>query len=52
MSDVEEALIIALEQSELPKLQTKLNNDDGNAFKIKKSTCKWEFFYYNDCSKS
>ncbi len=37
MSAVEEAVIIALEQSELPRLQAKLNNDDGNAFKIKKS---------------
>lgn len=37
MSAVEEAVIIALEQSELPNLEAKLKNDDGNAFKIKKS---------------
>ena len=37
MSAVEEAVIIALEQGELPNLQAKLNNDEGNAFKIKKS---------------
>ena len=37
MSAVEEAIIIALEQAELPNLQAKLNNDEGNAYKIKKS---------------
>lgn len=37
MSAVEEAVVIALERSELPKLQAKLNNDDGNAHKIKKA---------------
>lgn len=37
MSVIEEAIIQALEQAELPNLQAKLNNDDGNAFKIKKS---------------
>lgn len=37
MSAVEEAVLIALEQTELPNLEAKLKNDDGNAFKIKKS---------------
>lgn len=37
MSAVEEAVAIALEQSELPNLEAKLKNDDGNALKIKKS---------------
>jgi hypothetical protein len=37
MSEVEKAIIMALEQVELPNLYAKLNNDDGNAFKIKKS---------------
>lgn len=37
LSEVEKAVTIALEQAELPKLEAKLNNDDGNAFKIKKS---------------
>ena len=37
MSMVEEAIIIALEQAELPKLEAKLKNGDGNAFKIKKT---------------
>ena len=37
LSEVEKAVIIALEQSELPNLEAKLKNDDGNAFKIKKS---------------
>ena len=35
--DVESAIITALETVELPKLEAKLKNDDGNAFKIKKS---------------
>ena len=37
MSVVEDAIVMALEQAELPKLEAKLKNDDGNAFKIKKS---------------
>lgn len=37
MSEVEKAVIIALEQAELPNLEAKLKNDDGNAYKIKKS---------------
>lgn len=37
MSIVEEAIVNALIQHELPNLQAKLNNDEGNAFKIKKS---------------
>ena len=37
MSDVEKAVIMALELSELPNLEAKLKNDDGNAYKIKKS---------------
>ena len=37
MSVIEEAIISALQQAELPNLQAKLKNDDGNAFKIKKS---------------
>lgn len=37
VSEVEKAIIMALEQAELPKLEAKLKNDDGNAFKIKKS---------------
>lgn len=37
MSVVEEAVITALEQAELPNLEAKLKNDDGNALKIKKS---------------
>ena len=37
MSLVEEAIVDALIKSELPKLQAKLNNDEGNAYKIKKS---------------
>ena len=37
MSVVENGIITALEQVELPKLEAKLKNDDGNAFKIKKS---------------
>lgn len=37
MCDVEKAVIIALEQAELPNLEAKLKNDDGNAFKIKKA---------------
>ena len=37
LSEVEKAVIIALEQSELPNLEAKLKNDDGNAYKIKKS---------------
>ena len=37
MIDVEKAIIMALEQAELPNLEAKLKNDDGNAFKIKKA---------------
>ena len=37
ISVVENAIITALEQAELPNLEAKLKNDDGNAFKIKKS---------------
>lgn len=37
ISVVEDAIITALEQVELPNLKAKLKNDDGNAFKIKKS---------------
>lgn len=37
MSTVENAIVMALEQAELPKLEAKLKNDDGNAFKIKKA---------------
>lgn len=37
MSTVEDAIVMALEQAELPKLEAKVKNDDGNAFKIKKS---------------
>lgn len=37
MSEVEKAVIIALEQAELPNLEAKLKNDDGNAYKIKKA---------------
>lgn len=37
LSEVEKAVIIALEQAELPKLEAKLKNDDGNALKIKKA---------------
>lgn len=35
-SDVVDAVIVALEQSELPKLQTKLRNGDGDAAAIQK----------------
>ena len=35
-SDVVDAVIVALEQSELPKLQTKLKNGDGDAAAIQK----------------
>lgn len=37
LSEVEKAVIIALEQSELPNLEAKLKNDDGNTYKIKKA---------------
>ena len=37
MSFVEEAVADALLKYELPKLQAKLNNDEGNSYKIKKS---------------
>lgn len=37
LSEVEKAVIIALEQAELPNLESKLKNDDGNAYKIKKT---------------
>lgn len=37
MSVVEDALITALEKAELPNLETKLKNDDGNAYNIKKA---------------
>ena len=37
VSTVEEAIITALEQSELPNLQAKLNNGDGDAHKIQKA---------------
>ena len=37
MSDVEDAVIKALEQAELPALEAKLKNGDGNAYNIKKS---------------
>lgn len=37
MSVVEEAVADALLKYELPKLQAKLNNDEGNAYKIKKA---------------
>ena len=37
MSVVEEAIITALKQVELPNLYARLNNDDGNAIKIKKA---------------
>lgn len=37
MSAVEEAVVNALIQYELPNLQAKLNNDEGNSLKIKKS---------------
>lgn len=37
LSEVEKAVALALEQAELPKLEAKLKNDDGNAYKIKKS---------------
>lgn len=37
LSVIEDAVILALEQAELPNLEAKLKNDDGNAFKIKKS---------------
>ena len=37
MSVIEEALVIALQQAHLPELEAKLKNDDGNAYKIKKS---------------
>ncbi len=37
MSLVEEAVVDALIQYELPNLKAKLNNDEGNAYKIKKS---------------
>ena len=37
LSEVEKAVIIALEQAELPNLEAKLKNDDGNAYKIKKT---------------
>lgn len=37
ISVVEEAIITALEQAELPNLEARLKNDDGNSFKIKKS---------------
>ena len=37
VSMVTEAIIMALEQSELPNLHAKLNNGDGDAYKIKKS---------------
>lgn len=37
ISVVENAIITVLEQTELPNLEAKLKNDDGNAFKIKKS---------------
>lgn len=37
LSEVEKAVIMALEQAELPNLEAKLKNGDGNAFKIKKS---------------
>ena len=37
LSEVEKAVVMALEQSELPNLEAKLKNDDGNAYKIKKS---------------
>jgi hypothetical protein len=37
MSVIENAIITALEQSELPNLEAKLKNDDGNAHNIKKS---------------
>lgn len=35
--EVEKAVIMALEQAELPNLEAKLKNDDGNAYKIKKA---------------
>lgn len=37
LSEVEKAVIMALENAELPNLEAKLKNDDGNALKIKKS---------------
>ena len=37
VSIVEEAILVALEQSELPNLKAKLNNGDGDAHKIKKA---------------
>lgn len=37
ISEVVEAVATALEQAELPDLQAKLKNGDGDAFKIKKS---------------
>lgn len=37
ISVVEDAIITALEQAELPNLEAKLKNDDGNAYKIKKA---------------
>lgn len=37
MSVIEEAVITALQQAELPNLEAKLKNDDGNAYKIKKA---------------
>lgn len=37
LAEVEKAVIVALEQSELPNLEAKLKNDDGNAYKIKKA---------------
>lgn len=37
MSVIEEAVVLALEEAELPNLQAKLKNDEGNAVKIKKS---------------
>lgn len=37
MSFVEEAVADALLKYELPKLQAKLNNDEGNSYKIKKA---------------
>lgn len=37
MSVIEDAVILALQQAELPNLEAKLKNDDGNAYKIKKA---------------
>lgn len=37
MSVIEDAIILALQNAELPNLEAKIKNDDGNAYKIKKN---------------